>query len=207
MQSFTGLVALLGALTIAAPLAAQDAEDKEVRRDPAGQKGISPYNEELARGRKAFAASKYDEAIIFLRRAVEKEKDKMEAYYLIAQVQVAKGDIKAATATINATGSKKGNEALMSRVLFFRADLLEREANAGGTTGSALQDALAGAWDKTKEAYTAYSVFLQSHTRVKGYAASADARNKQIEARRAREKKYADVVKRIAKDKKTLASK
>lgn len=207
MRSFTGLVALLGALTVAAPVAAQDDGDKEVRRDPKGQKGISPYNEELARGRKAFASGKHDEAIVFFKRAVDKDKDKMEAYFLIAQAHIAKDDRKAATDTINETGSKKGDEELMSRVLFFRADVLEREANTGTTTGSALKDALAGAWDKTKEAYTAYSVFLQSHTRVKGYAESSDERKKQIDERRAREKQFEDVIKRMADDKNTMAEK
>jgi len=178
-------------------------DDDGVRRDPAGHKGISPYEEELAAGRDAFGDGQHDDAIAAFKRAIAKDDTKLDAYLLISQVQLVKGDRDAALKTLTKARGKRATEGVQAKVLIFRADVLEREANlqvrdekaAGG-----LSDALKTAWDKSKEAWTAYAAFLDEHTRVKGYKPTADERKKQIDARQQREKDLAPVRTRMAAD-------
>ncbi len=181
---------------------------KKVRTDPKGVTGISPYNETLAKGRKAFVEKRVDEAIASFRSAIQKEPQKMLAYLLLAQAQHHKGKVDAALKTVEDGRKKQGSEANDAKMLFLRADLLERKAAAtkeGG--GKSLAAALAGAWEQAKEGWSAYKVFLDAHSRLPDYKASAVKRKEAIDLRAKRAKDYGEVRARIDKNAKARLKK
>lgn len=170
-----------------------------VRRDPKGQKGISPYQEALAQGRKASAEKNHDGAISAFQAAIKLDEEQQYAYLLLAQAQLAKGSLDEARATLLGAEKRKGDERVNASYLFLRADVLERGSAVAPAEGdgSALAEALASRWAQIKEAWSAYSVFLAAHPTVAGYKATSDERQKQADARAAREKEYEPVRKRL----------
>ncbi len=173
-----------------------DGSAKKIRRDPKGQTGISPYNEELAKGREAFTGKDLDGAVAAFQRAINLEPGKMLAYVLMAQAQQAKSNLEAALQATKDGGTKQGTEGVQAKMLFGRSDLLEQQANtapgADNAPGSSL-DALAQKWATVKEAWTAYGAFLTGHPKVPNYQATAGERQKQVDARVKREKDYGAV--------------
>ena len=179
------------ALTFVAPAGAwaQDKDDK-VKRDPKGVKGISPYREDLAKGREAFADGDHDGAMESFEAAIAKDGERNIGYLLKAQVQLSKGDLASATKTAETAQNKAGTEEDTAKVLFFVADLKERNAAPASTEEkkSKLSEALLSTWEKVKENWTTYASYLADHTRVPDYKASADERKKQVDARVKRER-------------------
>jgi hypothetical protein len=201
------------ALLAAAPARAEEgkAKDKkdEIRRDPEGKKGISPYMEIIAKGRRAFLDRDPSRATEIFEEAVQKHPDQMLAYLLVAQLKLEKGDLKTAIELANKARDKNGHEEWHAKMLFLRADLLERKANAKpeGKGGADLKSALVTLWEQAREAWSAYVAYLSGHTRLPDYKATAEDRKKRIEARPKREKDYGDVRARIERDAKEAADK
>jgi tetratricopeptide (TPR) repeat protein len=172
--------------------------DGEVKRDPKGQKGITPYNEELAKGRQAFAGGDHDAAIASFDAAILLERSKLLAYLLKAQALSAKGDLDAAAQIVDEAESKEGTEEQQAKLTFFAANLKERRA-AAADAGQGLVEALASKWEKVKEMWTGYVAFVGSHSRVPDYKATAEERKKQVDARVKRVKDYGAVAERAKK--------
>jgi hypothetical protein len=194
---------LLTCLTL--PAAAQDAPaaSGEVKRDPSGIKGISPYNEDLAKGREASAKGDHGAAISHFDAAIAKADNKMLAFLLKSQAQVASGNLDAAIETATVGRGKEGTEEQQAKLMFLTADLDERKADTAygsedGTGG--LKEALNTKWEQVKTVWKAYSAYVTEHTRVPNYQASADERNKKIDERVKRDADYGEVKLRIAKN-------
>ncbi len=206
---FFAIAIAVVALPASANAQTDAASGKKVRTDPKGVTGISPYNEALAKGRKAFVDKRIDDAIAAFRGAIQKSPDKTDAYLLLGQAQHHKGELDAALKTIEDGRKKQGSEAIDAKMLFLRADLLERKAAAtkdGGGTKS-LAETLASAWERAKEGWSAYKVFLDAHSRLPDYKASADKRKQAIDERIKRAKDYGEVRARIDKNVKERAKK
>jgi len=183
---------------------------KEVRRDPKGQTGISPYNEELAKGREAFKNKDLEGAVAAFQRAINLEPTKMYGYVLMAQAQQAKANLEAAKQATTDGGSKKGTAGVQAKMLFVRADVVEQTTNSAPGTDNAPGanlDALAQKWDAVKQAWAAYAQFATTHTEVPNYQASADERQKKVDARVKLEKDYGAVRVLIANNEKERAKK
>ncbi len=195
----TGMLALC---FVSSPAFAGDGDESEVKRDPKGVKGISPYREELAKGRSAFAAGDGEGAIEAFDAAIAKDGKRMMAYLLKAQAQLSAGDLSGALKTTKKAKKKRGNEGQTAKLLFFAADLEERNAAPPSTQEkkSKLSEALLSTWEKVKEGWTTYSAYLSSHSRVPDYKATASERKKQVDARVQREKAYGAVAERIKKN-------
>ncbi|HZO16655.1 MAG TPA: tetratricopeptide repeat protein [Polyangiaceae bacterium] len=195
---------LLG-LALFAHAATADAQKKEVRRDPRGLKGISPYNEELAKGRKAIQSKNLDAAAGAFQKAIAKDPKKAHGYLLLAQVQLEKGDVDAALKTAEDGRSKAGSDAVVAQLGFLRASLLERKNNsapgADNAPGAAL-DGIAKKWQEPKTGWSDYATLAASKPGAADYRPSAEERIKQIDARVKRDNDYAAVRKRIQEDEK-----
>jgi hypothetical protein len=194
----------------AAPAVAQDAGGSEIRRDPKGIKGISPYNEDLAKGRKAFQDKNYDGAIAAFKDAIGKDGERMDAYLLMAQAQLAKGAVDDAVKSADDGRSKAGTEPVQAKMIFFRAEASERKSNTGpgvdNAPGSPLA-AIAKKWQQVKTVWTEYSGFVDGREKVQGYKASSDDRALKVDARVKRDNDFAVVRKRIVDNEKERAKK
>ena len=175
-------------------------EAAEVRRDPAGTKGISPYMEDIAKGRDAFQKQDPAAAIAAFDAAIAKDPDRLLGYLLKAQVQLTKDDLDGAIATAATGRTKKGTENEQSKLLFLSAELDERKANSkpGVENEVSALERLKLKWDAVKEAWDRYVTYLEEHPGAPDYKASAEERKAQIDARVKRDADYAHVKKRIA---------
>ena len=151
MRGFFAGAAFLSISTIAALGAAQDnppkpadkpAEQKpeqkkadsasasgdEVRRDPKGIRGISPFWEALLRGDKSYVARDFDGSVAAYQEAIKLEPQNALGHYRMGEAQLAKGDQKEAeeswVAGLRFVGE---NHKLHAKLLFVIADLRERQ--------------------------------------------------------------------------------
>jgi hypothetical protein len=181
-----------------------------VRRDPQGVKGISPYNEELAKGRKAASEKNWDAAVNAFSGAIAVDGNQAAAYLLKAQVQLEKGELDAALSTAQEGRGKQGSEDVQSKLVFLLADVQERKANTApgadfAPEGTTWKDTLTAKWAKVTEAWSSYVGLLGTATKAPDYRASADERKKQVDARVTRDKDYGDVRARVLKNEKEAA--
>lgn len=166
----------------AAPAAAPPGGDK-IRRDPEGKKGISPYQEAVAKGQNAFVARDFPGAITAFQDAIKVDPQAMVGFYLLGEAQLEGGKPEEAEAAWTTGLTKKGTEDLNAKLLFVMADLRERQKN----------------WQGAKDAWSAYASFCTGHAQSKGYPATAEERIKRIDQRIKDEKDYAVVRERIKK--------
>ncbi len=122
--------AAAGAGQTAAP-AAKAADG--VKRDPQGLKGLSPHQELLLKGDRAYLARDFDAALSAYREALQSTPHNALSHLRVGTAELAKGDAKAAEAAwlaglnvVGADGSLKG------KLLFALADLREREKDSDG---------------------------------------------------------------------------
>lgn len=153
----------------------------EPRRDPAGQTGISPYMEQLAKGQAAFVARDIQGAIAAFQEAIKIEPDRMLGFYRLGEAMLESGKLEDAEATWNTATGKKGTPELQAKVLFCLADLRERQKNLTAA----------------KDAWNAYAKLVTENPKANGYPATPAERLKQIERREKDEKDYAAVRERI----------
>jgi len=155
-----------------------------IRRDPEGKTGISPYMELIAKGEAAFVARDFPGAIAAFQEAIKLDGTKMLGFYRMGEAQLATAKLEEVLATWQAGLGKKGSEDLNAKLLFVIADLYERQAN----------------WQAAKDAWAAYAAFLQNNAgKANGYAGTPVERQKQADRRMKDEKDYAAVKERIAK--------
>jgi hypothetical protein len=183
-------IALTAGSALAQPKEPAKAAGKEaakptdnVRRDPEGKTGISPYMELIAKGEAAFVARDFAGAIASFQEAIKLDGTKMLGFYRMGEAQLASAKLEEVLATWQSGLGKKGTEDLNAKLLFVIADLYERQGN--------LQAA--------KDAWAAYAAFLQNNAKASGYAGTPVERQKQADRRMKDEKDYAVVKERIAK--------
>jgi tetratricopeptide (TPR) repeat protein len=178
---------IIAALTLGNVSAAADppkvAGKKEIRKDPEGKRGINPYFELIAKGEAAFVARDLPGAVSAFQEAIKLDTEKMLAFYRLGEAQLESGKPDEADVTWQAALSKKGPEELNAKVLFVLADLRERQRK----------------WQASKDAWAAYTAFLQSHPKALGYPATPTERQKQADRRMKDEIDYGVVKERIAK--------
>lgn len=156
---------------------------KQPRRDPEGKTGISPYMESVVKGQNAFVARDFPGAVTAFQDAIKSDPQAMLGFYLLGEAQLEAGKPEEADAAWTAGLSKKGTEDLNAKLLFLIADLRERQKN----------------WQAAKDAWAAYAAFLTGHPQAKGFAATAEERQKRLDQRMKDEKDYAAVKERIKK--------
>ena len=107
-----------------------------VRRDPKGIKGISPYQEQIVRGDRAYIARDFDGAILNYREAIKLEPEKALGHYRVGAAQLAKGDQKEAEAAyVNGLRFVGKDGTLKAKLIFALADLRERQKNTDEAIG------------------------------------------------------------------------
>ena len=153
------------------------------RRDPNGQTGISPYMEQIKKGEDAFVARDFTGAVAAFQEAIKLDVQKMLGYYRIGEAQLAAGNVAEAEAQWQSALTKTGSDDLRAKVYFCLADLRERQQK----------------WAETREAWIAYTNYLQANPKALGYAATAVERIKQVDRRVKDEKDYGEVKVRIQK--------
>jgi predicted Zn-dependent protease len=156
---------------------------KEVRKDPEGKRGISPYAEAIAKGEVAYVARDIPGAITAFQDAIKLDTERMLGFFRLGEAQLEAGKPDEADSTWQTALGKKGTDDLNAKLLFVIADLRERQHK----------------WQAAKDAWASYSAFLQNHAKVAGYPASATERTKQADRRMKDEVDGATVKDRIAK--------
>jgi tetratricopeptide (TPR) repeat protein len=152
-------------------------------KDPANQKGISPYMEAIAKGEAAFVARDFPAAVVGFQDAIKIDGQQMLAFYRLGEAQRAAGKPEEAEAIWSSALTKTGPDELKAKVLFVLADLRERQKKM----------------PEAKEAWGQYAAFLKEKADAKGYAATSDERQKMVDRRVKDEKDYAAVKERITK--------
>lgn len=173
---------VLSAVALAA--ASTSLAQNEVRRDPKGIKGISPFWESIKAGDAAYVARDYDGALAAYTQAINHEPQNGLGHYRIGEVHLAKGDIRQAEeAWVTALRFAAGDPALQAKVLFVLADLRERQQ----------------AYPEAKEAWSAYEAHVKGQPAAAGYPETAAERQKRIDTWVDMKQQYAAVKERIAK--------
>lgn len=183
LSSLVAAALALGNASASAESPKAAAGPKEVRKDPEGKRGISPYMEAIAKGEAAYVARDLPGAITSFQDAIKLDTEKMLGFFRLGEAQLESNKPDEADSTWATALGKKGTDDLNAKLLFVIADLRERQHK----------------WQATKDAWAAYSAFLQNHTKVAGYAATATERTKQADRRIKDEVDYAAVKDRIAK--------
>jgi tetratricopeptide (TPR) repeat protein len=179
------LPAIVLALSFAAsPALAQEkkAAAGEVKRDPEGLKGISPFWEALKKGDDLYVARDLDGAITQYKDAISKSPQNPMGHYRIGEAHLGKGDLQEAEAAWVAALRYVGKDAsLKGKIMFVLADLRERQKS----------------YDDAIERWTAYATFATQQTQVKLYPATPTDRKKKIEEWKKISAESAEVKKRI----------
>jgi tetratricopeptide (TPR) repeat protein len=159
------------------------AEAAEIRRDPAGKTGISPFWEACKRGDDAHVAGDYPAAIAAFRTAITASPQNPLGHYRLGQSLLASGDLKEAEASYRAgVRFAEVDPTTGGKLLFVLADLEERKGDR--------EAAIRG--------YDTYLAFLSSHPKVKGHAASAEDRKQKLSSYIKLARDYTAVRDRIA---------
>lgn len=157
----------------------------ELRRDPHGVKGISPFMEALKRGDAALLARDLDGAINAYRDALAKEPENALAYYRVAEAQILKGDLpeadKALTAGLRLVVAT--SPSLKAKLQFVLADVRERQKN----------------YDEASAKWAEYEAFTTAQKEAQGFPASGAERKKVVETWQKSSADSAQVMARIEK--------
>ncbi len=154
----------------------------EVRRDPQGIKGISPFWELLKKGDDQYVARDFDGAIAKYREAIVKEPQNAMGHYRIGEAHRAKDDLKEAEAAwVAALRYVGADKQLKAKILFVLADLRERQKS----------------YEDATDRWNAYLEFAKQNTDTKTYPASAEERKKRIATWQQLLVQYGEVRKRI----------
>jgi tetratricopeptide (TPR) repeat protein len=146
----------------------QPAATPEVRRDPRGLKGISPFSEALKRGDVALLAHDLEAATLAYRDAIAKEPENALGHYRLGEALLIKGNLPEAEAAFSA-GLRlvnAANLALKAKLAFALADLRERQK----------------AYDEALKQWTEYELLTSAAADGPGFPASGRERKKVVEA-------------------------
>lgn len=174
----------LGLSFAVTPALAQEkkAASGEVRRDPQGLKGISPFWEALKKGDDLFVARDLDGALTQYKDAISKAPQNPLGHYRIGEAHLAKGDVQEAEASWVAALRYVGKDmSLKGKIMFVLADLRERQKS----------------YDDAIERWTAYATFATQQTSVKMYPKTPPERKKKIDEWKKISAESAEVKKRI----------
>jgi hypothetical protein len=200
--TLAALLTLMPALAQAAPKSTgSGAATGEVRRDPQGIRGISPYMEQISKGRLAFEKKNVEGALKAYRGAVRSDGDRILGHVLIAQIQLSKGDLDAALETLGRADGKKGSDEEISKLYAFRAELEERKRNSPpgkeNAPGVSL-DPLVAKWKVVSDAWDGLVKFIGDKSELVVRKETGTDRGSKVQARVKRERDYQPVRKRIA---------
>lgn len=170
---------------------ADEKAEKVVPKDPDNVRGISPYEEIIARGKARAKEKDWAGAAAAFEEAIAAKPDEARGYLLLAQ---AKRDSDVMS-IVEQGRSKKGSEATEAKLLFVRAELLERKASLTpvAATGDDLGAQLKTVWETSKQGWSTYTAYVSTNTRAPSYLETAEARRKAIGEREEREQKFAVV--------------
>jgi tetratricopeptide (TPR) repeat protein len=165
------------------PAAAAKPPSGEVRKDPRGIKGISPFWEAVNKGDSAVIARDFEGAIAAYKEAITKEPQNALGHYRVGEAQIAKGDLdEAEEAFVNGLRyTNAADPALKAKLQFALADLRERKK----------------AWDEASAKWTDYETFA-TEQKV-GFPASGSERKRVVEAWKKLSADSAEVKARIQK--------
>ena len=185
MRSWIALPAIVLVALVAGhvPARAESPKREEIRRDPEGKRGISPYMELIVKGQTAFVTHDVPSALAAFQDAIKLEPEKVLGYFYLAEVLVDDAKLEDADKMLGLALARRGPDDLRAKVLFAVASLRERQQR----------------WQPAKEAWNAYLSFCQSSPRARGFPGTATERMKQIDRRMRDEVEYGKVKDRIAK--------
>jgi tetratricopeptide (TPR) repeat protein len=164
-----------------APAPAQ-AGSAEIRRDPKGITGISPFWEQVKRGDNSYVAKDYDGAIAAYTEAIKHEPQNPLGHYRIGEAYRAKGELdQAQNAWATALRFVANDARLRAKVLFVLADLRERRQQL----------------PEAKDAWSTYEAHLQAQSQAAGYPATPPERKTRIDTWVDMKQKYEAVKQRI----------
>ena len=146
--------------------AARASAPAEVRRDPLGVKGISPFTEALKRGDRALLARDIEGALSAYRDALVKEPENALGHYRLGEAELLKGDLLEAESAFSVGLRVVGaNLNLKAKLLFAMADLRERKK----------------AYDEASAQWSEYELFTTQQKEAQGFPASGAERKKVVE--------------------------
>jgi len=148
------------------PAAPNAAAATEIRRDPAGIKGVSPVWDSLKLGDASYLARDYDAAIKHYREAITKEPQHPLGHLRMAEVLIQKGDFKEAeqsAATAQRFAVK--DPTLGARALFLIAWLYEQQQR----------------FDEAITAWNAYAQFAREQSKAKVFQRTPPERLKRLQ--------------------------
>jgi tetratricopeptide (TPR) repeat protein len=153
-----------------------------VKRDPKGQKGISPFWEAVKKGDDSLAARDLEGAKTAYQEAIRVQPQNPMGHYRMGEAELAKGDLKEAEASWQTALRFAGeNAAMRAKVLFVLADVKERQRS----------------FEEATNGWNAYEAHAKSAGAVKTYPATAADRKKRIEEWKKLEADYGPVKERI----------
>ena len=140
----------------------------ELRRDPNGIKGISPFFEALKRGDSALLARDFEVAIVAYRDAISRDPENALGLYRLGEAQDLKGDRHEAEVAFSTglRGVVAKNPGLKAKLQFALADLRERQK----------------AYDQASAQWAEYEAFTTGQKEAQGFPASASERKKVVDA-------------------------
>jgi len=145
---------------------AKPARASDVRRDPKGIKGISPFTETLLRGDKAVVLRDFEGALAAYREALAKEPENALGHYRVGETQMLKGDLREAELAFSAGLSVVAAQsaALKAKLLFALADVRERQK----------------AYDEASAKWTEYEALCVAQKDTPGFPAASGAERKKV---------------------------
>jgi TPR repeat len=193
MRKLTIVLGISAWLAVSTSAIAQDKNAKTdtaaksadgVKRDPKGIKGISPYQELIVKGDRAYVARDFDGAIALYRQAIQTEPQNALGHYRVGAAQLAKGDQKEAEAAwISGLRFVLRDGSLKARLIFALADLRERQKNS----------------DEAIARWKEYSATAEAEKEAVTYPATATERALRNEAWKKNAAESAEVKERIGK--------
>lgn len=139
------------------------------------------YADAVKKGERAYVARDFGSAAAAFKEATGLDPSNALAFYRLGEAELALENLDGAEAAWKSAQSKSADPSLAAKVLFVIADLRERQQK----------------WQEAKDAWVAYTAFLQKNPKAVGYLATAEDRQKKIDRRVQMEKDYGAVKKRI----------
>jgi tetratricopeptide (TPR) repeat protein len=150
----------------AATASTSSAAPADVRRDPRGVKGISPFWEAIKRGDDAVAARDLDGAKAAYEEAIRTDPHNGTGQYRMGELHLARGQLKEAEGAWQEALRFSGEDAsLRAKVLFVLADLKERQR----------------AFEEETNGWNAYEAHAKASPAAKTFPDSAADRKKRIQ--------------------------